>query len=109
MITQSRRATAAVVKNGARQTTPSGRLAGKLPGLDDTLRRADEKLVGTRVEKRGVALHHGERQLRQLHPTMVVLRRAFGATAGACAKALKRAGAARVDVLSFARVVPGHE
>ena len=29
-----------------------------------------------------------------------------GATVQACAKALKRAGAARVDVLSFARVVP---
>jgi predicted amidophosphoribosyltransferase len=32
-----------------------------------------------------------------------------GATAAACAKALKRAGATRVDVLTFARVVPGHE
>jgi predicted amidophosphoribosyltransferase len=28
-----------------------------------------------------------------------------GATAGACAKALKRAGAARVDVLCWARVL----
>jgi predicted amidophosphoribosyltransferase len=32
-----------------------------------------------------------------------------GATVGACAKALKRAGAARVDVLTFARVVREHE
>ncbi len=32
-----------------------------------------------------------------------------GATVAACAKTLKRAGAVRVDVLTFARVVPGHE
>ncbi|MFQ5958709.1 MAG: ComF family protein, partial [Alphaproteobacteria bacterium] len=32
-----------------------------------------------------------------------------GATAGACAAVLKRAGAVRVDVLSVARVVPGRD
>ena len=32
-----------------------------------------------------------------------------GATAGACAAVLKRAGALGVDVLSLARVVPGHD
>ncbi len=32
-----------------------------------------------------------------------------GATAGACAAVLQRAGASRVDVLSLARVVPGHD
>ena len=44
------------------------------------------------------------RAWRKYHDVMTT-----GATAGACAKALKRAGAARVDVVTFARVVPGHE
>jgi predicted amidophosphoribosyltransferase len=32
-----------------------------------------------------------------------------GATATACAAALKRAGVLRVDVITLARVVPGHD
>ena len=77
----------------------------RIKGVPWSMYGATTKYYGTLMTTLPVCwLTARMRRWRQGHDVMTT-----GATAGACAKALKRAGAARVDVLTFARVVPGRE
>jgi ComF family protein len=87
-----------------------------LPVAVDALRRVKPtpplKGMGMRQRRRTVAGAFRARRPSDLHGRAVVLIDdvlTTGSTADACARALKKAGAARVDLVSWARVVrPSH-
>lgn len=103
------------------QSAELGRAVAGLSGLSG-LRFAPEAAVRVKPTRRQVGLKPREREdnvraafrVPPEHSALVAGRRILvvddvyttGATVGALAKALKRAGAARVDVLTFARVLP---